>query len=110
MEHKIRIHRRKAIYGFGTPLCVRCGDEKEFKLLIGKEKLISLPDNPTQLIVEMYGNMIQLRKVRKECVIFPDYSKSGTIDCEITLKPDWLGCMTLGLLHPVSKIIVDVTY
>lgn len=106
----IRIHRKKGVYGFGTPLCVKFGNEPEFKLFVGQEKSLAMPNVPTSLVVGMYGNAIQFHKVKSENVVFPEYQKSKTIVCEVTIKPNWVGCLTMGLLQPVSKIQVDINY
>lgn len=110
MDHIIRIHRKKGFYGFGTPLCVKFGAEPEFKLFVGQDKTLTMSNVPTPLSVGMYGNALQFHKVKSEKVVFPEYQKSETIVCEISIKPNWVGCLTLGLLQPVSKIQVDINY
>lgn len=107
---KIRIHRKKKFYSSGTPLCVKFGDEQEFKLFIGQEKILSVPDKPVPLSIGMFGNALQLHKVRNESVVFPDYQKSDIIDCELNVIPNWVGAITFGLLGPVSKIVVNTNY
>lgn len=110
MEHKLKIHIKKQIYGIITPLYIKIGNNDEYKFSKGQTRTYIVDESPIPIHIRMFGNAIQFHKIISESVIFPSFQKSAEIECEVSITPNWIGGLSLGLLQPVSKIKVEIKY
>lgn len=86
-------------------------DNLYVEIKAGKDVILELPHKDTiALKVSMKGNSFNLHKIEKEVVVFPEYSKSGVIECVISTKMNWFGFISIGILQSIERIIVDLKY
>lgn len=110
MNQVIRIKRAKGVYCFAIPIKVKYGNNQEFKLNNGQEIILPLSEKRAVLTVELYGNSFQFHRVTSRKVIFPEFQKSEMMDCVISVKPNWIGTLSLGLLQATATITISIKY
>ena len=107
---KLNINRDKSIMGAAMPYRIMINGTELGKLNFGKSLSFELENVQSTLKVTMMGNSIVYHKVEKEVVLFPQYCKTGNINCRISTQCNWVGYLTLGLLQAVAKIELDIEY
>ena len=107
---KLNIKRDKSMAGVAMPYRIIVNGKEITKLAIGKNYSIEIPNVQTTLKVSMVGNSMAFHKIEKVIVLFPQYCKTGIINCNITTKFNWLGFCTFGLLQAVGRTTLDVNY
>ena len=107
---KLNISRDKAFVGAAMPYRIIFNGKEMNKIKIGGSLSFELPCIQSTLIVSMVGNSMTFHNIEKEVVLFPQYCKTGVINCKIKTKFNWLGCLTLGLLQAVGKTDLDIEY
>ena len=107
---QLNISRDKALVGAAMPYRVFINGEEIGKLNVGKNMLYELPRTQTTLKVSMVGNALSFHKIEKEVALFPQYCKTGRIDCKIQTKFNWLGYLNLGLLQAIGKTKITIEY
>ena len=107
---KLNINRDKAFVGVAMPYRVIINGTEVGKIKIGGNMSYELPDTQSILKISMAGNSLTIHKIEKEVVLFPQYCKTGVINCAVKTKFNWLGYLTLGLLQAIGKTEIEVDY
>ena len=107
---KLNISREKAFVGAAMPYRVMINGKEVSKIKIGGKMSYEIPNAQSTLRFSMVGNSFTLHNIEKEIVLFPQYCKTGVINCAVKTKFNWLGYLTLGLLQAVGKIEIEVDY
>lgn len=106
----LRVHRKKAFTGMAMPYAIKIDGVKKGTVKNGESMEIEIPNHNCVLMIDMVGNSMNLHKIRKEVVLFPEHCTTGVIECEVDTKYNWLGALTLGLLHAVGKLTLNINY
>ena len=107
---KLDISRDKALVGAAMPYRIIVNGTEVGKIKIGNSMSFELPNTQSTLKVSMVGNSLTFHKIEKEVVIFPQYCKTGIINCRINTKFNWLGYLTLGLLQAIGRTELEIEY
>lgn len=107
---KLNISRDKAFVGAAMPYRIIINGTEVGKIKTGGNMSYELPNTQSTLKISMVGNSLTLHNIEKEVVLFPQYCKTGVINCAIKTKFDWLGYLTLGLLQAIGKMEIEVDY
>ena len=106
----LNISRDKAFVGAAMPYRIVINGMEKGKIKIGNNMSLELPCNQSTLKVSMVGNSLSFHNIEKEVVLFPQYCKTGVINCRIKTKFNWLGYLTLGLLQAVGRTELEMEY
>lgn len=71
---------------------------------------IDIPKEQCTIYAYLLNNKWRINKVEKYIVLFPKYSKRNLIHCDISLKSNWIGLVSFGLLAPQYIIKNTVEY
>ena len=107
---KLNISRDKAFVGAAMPYRIIINGKEICKLKIGKSFSMDLPNAQSALKVSMVGNSVTFHKIEKEVVLFPQYCKTGIVNCKISTKFNWIGYLTLGLLQAIGRTEIEIEY
>ena len=107
---KLNISRDKAFVGGAMPYRIIINGTEKGKIRTGKNMLFELPDTQSTLKISMIGNSLTFHNIEKEVVLFPQYCKTGVINCKIRTKFNWLGYLTLGLLQAIGRTELNIEY
>lgn len=107
---KLNISRDKAFVGAAMPYRVIINGTEVGKIKIGGSMSCDIPNTQSTLKISMVGNSMTFHNIEKEVVLFPQYCKSGVINCKIVTKFNWLGYLTLGLLQAIGRTELDIEY
>lgn len=105
----LTISRKNSLWGAAVPIYIRIRNDK-YELFNGKSISVEIPNQQTIIQMSLWGNAINIHKTQKETVIFPNCCKEGKIICRVSLKPNYLGVMTGGLLRSTGSILCDIEY
>ena len=106
----LNVSRDKSLVGAGMSYRIFINDKEVAKLRIGKTFSCQLPDEQFALRTSMVGNALSFHKIGKEVVVFPEYSKSGVINCKLRTRLNWLGFLTLGMFQAIGRTEIEVLY
>lgn len=107
---KLNISRDKSFVGAAMPYRIIINGKEMNKIKNGESLSFELPSIQSTLKVSMTGNSMTFHKIEKEVVLFPQYCKTGVINCRIKTKFNWLGCLTFGLFQAVGRMDLDIEY
>ncbi len=108
---KLNICRSKSFVGAAMPYRIIINGSEVGNILIGNRMSFDIPNTQSSLKVSMIGNSLTFHKIEKEVVLFPQYCKTGGINCVVKTTVNWIGLLTFGLLQAVGKIeIGDIEY
>lgn len=107
---KLNISRDKALVGAAMPYRVIINGTEKGKIKIGGNMSFELPDTRSTLKISMVGNSLTFHNIEKEVVLFPQYCKTGVINCKINTKFNWLGYLTFGFLQAVGRTELNIEY
>lgn len=107
---KLNISRKKSFVGSAMPYRILINGMEVDKIKIGTNVSYELPNAQSTLKVSMVGNTLSFHNIEKEVVLFPQYCKTGIIDCIIRTKLNWLGFLTYGLLQAVGRMDLEIVY
>lgn len=87
-------------------------DKKMTNILKDDASTITVDANKGILKIREFGSKYAFHSIEKSVVIFPEYVKNteNIIHCNVNATMNWLGVLTMGLLAPVRKIIVNIEY
>lgn len=106
----LNITRDKALVGAVMPYRVVISGTEFGQLKKGKSMSCEFPNAQTSLRVSMVGNSLTFHKIEKEVALFPQYCKTGVINCYIKTKFNWIGYLTFGLLQAVGRMELEIEY
>ena len=106
----LNVSRDKSLVGAGMSYRIFINDKEVAKLRIGKTFSCQLPGEQFTLRASMVGNALSFHKIGKEVVVFPEYSKSGVINCKLRTRQNWLGFLTLGMFQAIGRTEIEVLY
>jgi len=106
----LNIYRKKSFVGAAMPYRVFLNGKEIAKVKNGEKLSVVIPAEQAALKVSMVGNAITFHRIEKEVVVFPKYSVSHIINCEIETKANWLGIISYGLFAATGHILVDLKY
>lgn len=106
----LNLYRSKAFVGGAMPYRIIINGTEVGKMMIGKSLSCEIPNAQSSLKVSMVGNSLTFHKIEKEIVLFPQYCKTGVINCKIKTKLNWLGYLTLGLLQAIGRTELEIEY
>ena len=109
-QFTLNITRQKNFVGAAMPYRICVNGKEVATIKIGGNVSIQIPNQRTILKVSMVGNGMAFHRIEKEVVIFPEYSKSNVINCEIVTKANWFGVFTWGLIRAVGSAVINVNY
>lgn len=109
-KSKLHICRDKAFVGAAMPYRIIINGIETAKLAIGKSLFLEIPNEQSTLKVSMVGNSFTFHKIEKTVVLYPQYCKNDMINCKIKTKPNWVGCLTFGLLQAVGRVELEIDY
>lgn len=107
---KLNVSRDKAFVGAAMPYRIIVNGEEIGKMKVGSSMSYEIPNVQSTLKVSMVGNSLTFHKVEKEVVLFPQYCKTGIIECWIRTKFNWLGFLTLGLFQAMGRTDLEIAY
>lgn len=107
---RLNVTRGKSFVGVAMPYKILVNGVELGSVAVGKTVSFSIPKVQSSLKVSMVGNSMTFHRVEKEIVLFPQNSVSGTVNCFIDTKLDFVGFITLGLLQAVGKLDIRVSY
>ena len=107
---KLIISRDKSFVGAAMPYRIIINGKELCKIKIGDTKSFELPNSQMTMKVSMVGNSMTFHSIEKEVVLFPQYCKTGVVNCKIKTKTNWFGFFTLGLLQAIGRTVLDVEY
>lgn len=107
---KLNVKREKAWVGAAVPYRVLIDGREVAKLSLGGSKTIEIPNRPIVLKVSMVGNSMAIHNIEKQVIIYPQYCKTGMVNCIIHTKIQWGGAMTLGIAQAMAKMDIEVNY
>ena len=107
---KLNISRDKAFVGAAMPYRVIINGTEVGKIKIGGSMSCDIPNTQSTLKISMVGNSMTFHNIEKEVVLFPQYCKTGVINCKIVTKFNWLGYLTFGLLQAIGRTELDIKY
>lgn len=106
----LNINCVKGFLGAAIPYRILINGTEVGKVKIGKSMSCEIPDAQSSLKALMVGNSLAFHKIEKEIVLFPQYCKTGVINCNIKTKFNWIGYVTFGLLQAVGRTELDIEY
>lgn len=107
---KLNISRKKALLAATMPYRIIINGEEKYKLYVGKSCSLKMQNAQSVLKVSMVGNAINFHNIEREIVLFPQYCKTGVINCSIRTKINWVGYLTMGIFQAMAKIKIDIEY
>ena len=107
---QLNISRDKAYVAAAMGYRILIDNQEVGKIKIGQTMTLNIPDKPTSLKVSMVGNAMNIHRMEKEVVLFPEKSSSGIVECSINTKPNWLGILTSGFIQAVGQINLTINY
>ena len=107
---KLNISRDKAFAGAAMPYRIIINGKELNTIKNGGSLSFELPSIQSTLKVSMIGNSMTFHNIEKEVVLFPQYCKTGVINCKIKTKFNWLGSLTFGLFQAVGRMDLDIEY
>ena len=107
---KLNVSRDKAFVGAVMPYRIIINGLEVGKLAYGKSVSYDIPANQSVLKVSMVGNAISVHRIEKEAVLFPQYCKTGIINCHIKTKFNLLGLLTIGFVQAIGRAELDINY
>ena len=106
----LNINRDKAFVGAAMPYRIIINGNEVGKIKIGKSITCELPNAQSSLKISMVGNSLTFHKIEKEIALFPQYCKTGVINCKIRTKFNWIGYLTFGLLQAIGRTELEIEY
>ena len=92
---KLIISRDKSFVGAAMPYRVIVNGRELCKMKIGDTMSFELPNIQMAIRVSMVGNSMTIHSIEKEMVLFPQYCKTGVVNCKIKTKIIYL-ILTIG--------------
>lgn len=106
----LNIHRETALFACAMPYHIKINGEEKCKLSMGNSITLKIRNAQSTFKVSMAGNAINFHKIQKEIVLYPEYCKTGIINCNIRTKINWLGYLTMGIFQAMGRIELDIEY
>lgn len=106
----LNIRRDKSFTGYAMPYRIFIDGREMTKVSSGEKISLMIPKHKCILKISMVGNSMAFHEIKKEVALFPEYCKSGIINCYISTKLKLGGIATFGLLSSVGKVETDIEY
>ena len=107
---RLNIQREKSFVGAVMTYKVSVNGSEVGKIAVGGSFSTEILNEQTALTISMADYSMTIHKIEKEVVLFPQYCKSGVINCTVKTKANWLGILTYGLFQAVGKMELNIEY
>lgn len=107
---RLNITRDKSFAAAAMPYRIIVNGEELATIKVGKTLSFDIPNSKSTLKIAMVGNAMSFHNIEKQVVLFPEYCKTGEIDCLITTKLNVFGVIFGGLFQPVGRAELKIVY